>query len=75
MGNQEKSLTFRLFARPSFISGIAQIFDFSGSMLHYNRDQSGAEADYHALNSDWKMVGRDIQTALEGYDKSTDKAR
>ncbi len=75
MGNQEKSLTFRLFARPSFLSGIAHIFDFSGSLLHYNRDRSGSEADYQALSSDWKMVGMDMQTAIEEHGESTGQAR
>jgi len=75
MGNKETSLTFRLFARPSFISGMAQVFDFGGSMLYYHRNQTGAEADYHALSADWKMIGKDIGTAIDKHGEPTRQER
>ena len=55
-----------LFARPSFIEGIARIFDFSGTISEYNRCENGEEADYRALWSDWHAIGMDIREAQRG---------
>lgn len=59
------SRTFRLFAPPSFASGMARLVDFGGGMNVYNRDGSPAEADARAIHADWEMVGRDMQEAFE----------
>lgn len=61
-----------LFARPSFLEGVARIFDFAGTLSEYNRSRTGEEADYQALLSDWLAVGDDIREAsqLVGVGKS-----
>lgn len=69
MGDLDKSLTFSLFARPSFIEGIGRIFDLGSSYQVYNRHRTGTDADLNALKRDWLMVGDDIQAAIEDYDK------
>lgn len=53
-----------LFARPSFLEGLARIFDFSGSLNEYNQSRTPAEADYIALKMDCRAVGLDIQNGL-----------
>lgn len=52
-----------LFARPSFIEGMARIFDFGGTLSAYNRREATEQADYLALSSDWYAVGNDMRHA------------
>ena len=59
------SRSFRLFARPSFLSGMARLVDFGGGLNVYNRDPSPSMADINALRADWEMVGRDMRKAME----------
>jgi acetylornithine/succinyldiaminopimelate/putrescine aminotransferase len=54
-----------LFAEPTFLSGIASLFDLSGSLVVYNESKTGQEADRRALASDWAVVGKDIRTAAK----------
>ena len=61
------SKTFALFSIPSFIGGIAQSLDISGSGLIYNESESEAEADSNAIKNDWSMVGYDLKTAVDIY--------
>lgn len=53
-----------LFARPSFVEGMARTLDLSGSLNEYNRSVSGEQADYLALFADWRLIGMDIQRAM-----------
>jgi hypothetical protein len=63
-----KNHSFFLFARPSFLSGIARLLDFSGSLKVYNEHNSGAEADARAFLEDWRALGDDFRTAIAQYD-------
>lgn len=65
-----------LFARPSFVSGIARLLDWYGFYDAYNTSRNGREADYRALLSDWCVVGQDIQDAMTAFHSSlpTDSA-
>lgn len=68
-----------LCERPSFLEGMARLFDFGGTLNHYNYSSSEEEADYRAILSDWRHVGNDIRKAtdqfartyLEGLDGQT----
>lgn len=53
-----------LYARPSFLEGIARIMDMSGTLNEYNRSESPEEADTRALRSDWYAVGDDLRTSI-----------
>jgi hypothetical protein len=64
-----------LFAQPSFLTGIARIFDFSGSINLYNFSQTPEQADLRAIQNDWAMVGQDLNTALIEYGKQTHPER
>ncbi len=57
------------FAKPSFLEGIARIFDFSGSLDRYNVSRSTREADRRALESDWRAIGEDMRRAMAEIDK------
>lgn len=58
---------YKLNARPSFLEGVARLFDFSGWLNQYNYSDSEEEADYRALESDWQNVGEDIRQAIRKY--------
>ena len=54
-----------LFAVPTFLSGVARLIDFGGVYDLYNESRDGNRADAHALYSDFRMVGQDLQRAME----------
>ena len=60
---------FRLYHRPSFWEGVARLFDFTGKLNKYNISESGDEADYRAIRSDWQHVGQDLSSAISEYEE------
>jgi hypothetical protein len=54
-----------LFAQPSFLSGVARVFDLFGTFAEYNTSPSRPVADFVALANDWGAVGDDIGAAME----------
>ncbi len=46
-----------LFARPSFLTGIARLLDLGGTLAEYNRAISPEQADALAIRADWQPVG------------------
>lgn len=58
-----------LFARPGFVTGVARLFDFGGTLNTYNVSPSEEMADTHALQADWRVVGDDMRIALATYRK------
>ena len=56
-----------LFVMPTLLGGAARVLDLgavydSGS---YNESPSAAEADARAIANDWRVVGNDLQSAIE----------
>lgn len=59
----------KLFNRPSFWEGFLRAFDLFGVHSNYNPDAlSDEELDYKAMESDWEMVGVDLQAAMNQYE-------
>ena len=54
-----------LFARPSFLEGIARLADVGGTLNEYNTSRSGADADARALQGDWRAIGHDVRVAFD----------
>ena len=50
-----------LFAKPSFLEGMARVLDLGGTLTEYNRSRSGSEADETALLSDWLALAEDVR--------------
>jgi len=69
----KKSHTFILFSTPSFFIGMGSIFNLAGKYFYYNTSDSDAEADYKAIESDWKAVGKDIQDSINTYKEENNK--
>ncbi len=70
-----RSLSFLLFSRPSFLEGMSRIVDFGGTLNMYNDSKTPEEADNLALSNDWKMIGRDLKSAVEEYERTTRVSR
>ena len=63
------SITYKLYAEPSALEGVARIFDFAGTLNSYNTSRTPNEADIKAVAHDWVMVGVDLQGAVNTYGK------
>lgn len=74
MGTERFRSRIHLFARPSFLTGVARVIDFGGVLSSYNVSPSNREADYYAFLSDWLSVGDDLEFALEQYEETTHEA-
>ena len=55
--------TTRLFARPSFVDGVARLFDFGDTLTEYNQSLSPKQADEIALRADLEAVAQDSRAA------------
>jgi hypothetical protein len=62
-----------LFARPSFIEGVARIVDVGGTLNVYNVAPDGATADAWASAADWQAVGDCMKQSILRYSRSLDK--
>jgi hypothetical protein len=71
MGNIDDSLTFFLFARPSFLEGMGRALDMGGTLQLFNDSQTTSEADRIALANDWRMIGRDLKAAIDKHESKT----
>ncbi len=58
-----------LFARPSFIEGIARLLDFGGTLQEYNRSVTPSQADHRALCMDAEVIGDDLRAVINSYEE------
>lgn len=67
---QKITVTYQLFANPSFIEGMASVLDL-GATLHslYNTSDTDHEADTKALFNDWCLVGNDMRISISKYEQ------
>ncbi len=56
-----------LFARPSFVEGVARVMDLGTTLQIYNESKTPEEADFKAMKKDWQAVGDDIVYAINKY--------
>ena len=60
-----KHYSFFLFSRPGFLSGVARLMDFSGSLKAYNEHRKPKDADLRAFQEDWRALGFDFHEAID----------
>jgi len=66
MNKKHKSeITTFLFARPSFLEGLARVVDFGNALKEYNSSSTAEKADERAIRADWQAVADDMNEALE----------
>lgn len=56
-----------LTASPSFLEGIARLFDFGNLLTEFNSSLTPEEADAIAIHSDWYSVGFDFSEAIQQF--------
>jgi hypothetical protein len=61
----------RLFANPSFMTGMAKVFDIGAVFDVYNNDPTPEAADFYAMLSDWCAVGDDLRSAIKNQEVSS----
>lgn len=50
-----------LFARPSFLEGVARVLDLGSTLNEYNCSMTPEQADQLALRSDLQRIGSDAR--------------
>ncbi|TXT25738.1 MAG: hypothetical protein FD138_2919 [Planctomycetota bacterium] len=58
-----------LFAVPSFCEGMGRVLDVGDTLTEYNRSETPELADQRALRADWRAVGLDILSAVNGLER------
>ncbi|PIR13014.1 hypothetical protein COV49_03560 [Candidatus Falkowbacteria bacterium CG11_big_fil_rev_8_21_14_0_20_39_10] len=58
-----------LFARPSFIEGVARVLDLGSTLQVYNESKTANEADSRAIQKDWEAIGEDVAGAAREYER------
>ena len=53
-----------LFPRTSTIVGMGSLMNVAGNYFEFNYSESGEDADKKAVESDWAMIGQDIEDAI-----------
>ncbi len=53
-----------LFAKPSFVGGLASVLDLGSTLVVYNDPSSPEIADAQAIESDWTISGSDMVNAM-----------
>lgn len=56
--------TDHLFSRTNLFIGMGSIFNIAGNYFNFNTSLSNEEADQKAIESDWGVVGLDIEKAI-----------
>lgn len=54
-----------LYARPSFLEGMARIVDLGGTLNEYH--PFSPEIDQAAICMDWAMIGQDLRHAIGDF--------
>ena len=57
-----------LYARPSFMEGLARIMDFGNTLNEYNTSPADEEADFTAICVDWYRIGQDLHDAIGQFE-------
>jgi hypothetical protein len=56
-----------LFARPSFVGGMASVLDLGATLVVYNQSETPKEADAKAIKCDWEVTGNDIKNSMDKF--------
>lgn len=67
------ALTTYLYARPSFVEGLARLIDFGNTLQQYNSTPTAQQADALAMELDWYAVGQDLKNAMLEFDELQSK--
>ena len=69
MISKRKHKTDFLFPKSSFLIGFGSVFNLFGNYYTFKTFKSSEEADYKALESDWGVIGQDIDASIKQLKK------
>lgn len=61
---KKNTRSFYFFTEPSFAEGVIRLVDFMGTLTIYNDSETPEEADFKALENDWRAVGDDLKDSI-----------
>jgi hypothetical protein len=61
-----------LFAKPSYIEGIARVIDLGSTIDEYNSVITPEQADFLSIRNDWEVIGEDIAIVIEAEERKSD---
>lgn len=70
MSRRKRYFTDFLFPQPTLKMGMGSVLNIAGDYFDFNYSLDGPEADRKAIESDWGMIGQDLQSAVLVLDKS-----
>ncbi len=56
-----------LYATPKYLLGMGSIFSIFGFYFKYNAVDRPDKADSFAIHNDWKVIGQDLQKAIDSF--------
>jgi hypothetical protein len=59
-----------LFARPSFLAGVASVLDLGGTLTEFNQSLSPEQADFVAIKADLQAIAEDFRRVISEADAS-----
>lgn len=59
-----------LFAKPSFLEGLARTIDLGATIDEYNSSLTQEQADLIAIRNDWETIGEDILFSLQNEEEN-----
>ncbi|WP_395144322.1 hypothetical protein [Armatimonas sp.] len=68
-------MTGFLWSTPSCIEGLSRILDIGNTFNAYNASSTPEDADARAMQSDWQVVGADMASAVNQYQKADNHER
>ena len=60
-----------LFARSSFLRGVASVLDIGGTLTEFNQSLTPEQADEIAMRMDWEAVGHDLRSAMAQVERES----
>jgi hypothetical protein len=60
-----------LFARQSFLRGVASVLDSGGTLTEFNQSLTPEQADAAAMRMDWEAVGHDLRGAMAQFERES----
>lgn len=57
--------TDHLFPRTNSIIGAGSVFNIAGNYFEFNYSSAAEEADSRAIESDWGVIGLDLEQAVK----------
>lgn len=66
MNKRRSYKTDFLLPKNNFLVGLGSVLNIAGNYFDYSYSKSEKQADFKAIQSDWKNIGDDLQVPMKG---------